>query len=252
VYGLGEAGGGYGAADAADQLNAAILTMTEVDAIKAVIGPISDLASPSKGISAAVYSKQKLEPLLKALKGHVTAYAISGVASLDDYIVYLNTAGGTKWQALQHPDWRAIYLNSTGSVPASAAACYFEVLQGATYANALGKLIVGTGFTDGVAIDGTHFAGGFGYLNVSGLTGTGVVTVTGTAFDPADKTLKTAKTFTATVVANGLIALAPGGGSAAPANSLLVDVTGIAAAGGISAGTIYAEAHRPAGRPLLP
>ncbi|RYG35086.1 hypothetical protein EON81_13705 [bacterium] len=52
---------------------------------------------------------------------------------------------------------------------------------------------------------------------------------------------------------DGDLALTPGGGgTAAPANSLILSVTGITLAGGISVGTAKAYSAPPAGRSVLP
>jgi len=198
----------------------------------------------AKTVDSVIWAKSTFGPLQQQLAYLCSRANIAGVQTLDQYLGYYNTTHATKWQALCHPDFRSISL-----FPISAKNSYFPVKQGATYANALGRLIVGTGFTDGFAIDETKYAGGFPKLKVAAITGSGVVTVTGKAYDPATNTVIAGRTWTVTASAATTYTLAVG---TAPANSLIVDVSGISAAGGISAGTMYVESHEPAGRTFLP
>lgn len=248
-FGIGTQGAAWGTAGAVQAIKNQLLSETDLDVVSALSEQIRVMEA---GVSGIAYARSYAANLLLTLSRHVSGYGIAGVTSLESYLTYLNTALGTKWQALQHPNFRDLLP----SVLVNPWNCYFEVLQGSTYADALGRFNVtgaGTGvFTDGFAVDQTRFAGGYAQVRVSGLTGTGVVTVTGTALDPATRTFIAGRTWTATVSTNGVTALAPGGGSAAPADSLLTDVSAVSIASGISAGLIYVEAARPPGRPTLP
>lgn len=173
----------------------------------------------------------------------------STIVSLDTYLTYLNVTHATKWQALCAPDFRDAFYAMAGAHP-SVQNVYFEIVQGATYANALRKLVVGTGQTAGASVDTTKYCGGFPKLVVSGFAGSAdTVTVTGTQYDPATKTATAGKTWTVSVTGNGTFTLAPGGGTPAATDSLIAAVTSIVAGANITASTtIYAEAQRPSGR----
>ena len=216
----------------------------------------SDFSSRADLSPANATTKARLDPdtvsardfkgLLTRIERHVQVHG--GYGSLDAFLSALNPTTGTKWTGLQN--WRLRDLwqlwKGAGQVP-SVHNLYFELLQGATYANALAKLVVsGAVFTTGSAVDTSKYAGGFGYLLVSGFAGsTDIVTVTGTQFNPATRTATAGKTWTASVTGNGSFALTAG---TADADSLIAAVSAIAAGGSISGGTIYVEARRPAGR----
>lgn len=244
-YGVGTTGGGYGAAKEAQDLYDLLTTMTVPDAITA-------LAAAAKELRDVMNTRERvgksMRRVLAALETHVKAESSSN--SLDAYLTLKNTGEGTKWQTLQHHSFRDVFEAwKTGTYPA-VENLYFEVLQGA-YANALRKLVVGTGETAGFAIDSAKYAGGFPKLEVSGFAGSAdTVTVTGTQFDPATKTTTAGKTWTVSVTGNGTFTLAPGGATPAATDSLIVAVSSIVAGASITAGTIYAEAHRPSGRAL--
>ena len=236
--GMGTLSGSWGAADAVQRMKQVVLRATDLDVAEAMLDKIRTLETNTTGAKLA---QGYLSRLLLSLGSHATQYGLANIRFLDDYLTYLNTGAGGTWNALQHPD----FLNAC-PFATSQQNVYFEVLQGATYTNALGKLVgtgAGTGtFTDGVAIDDTLYAGGIPAVRVSGLTGSGVVTVTGSGYDPATGTVVTGVTWTATVTGNGVFFLAVG---TAPANTLLLNVSAIAIAAGISAGTFYVETWRP-------
>lgn len=269
AFGLGVAGS-FGAADSAQDLLDDIYDSAYVDVIEAV-GPVSrnlrDALDASKIVGGLIRN------LLKGYDNHARLFAPdASVVSLDTLLTYLNTDGGT-WTALQDAFFRDIYFQATGRYPTNCN-LYQEILQGTytdgldhLYTNGMGKcLVTGAGtrtFTkavvEGVLVDGgsafgsidsTKYAGGFPQLRVSGLTGTGDVTVTGIGFDPATGAVTTSKTWITNVTGNGVTALTPGLGTA-PTGSLIIKVTDITIAAGISAGTIYMEAARPSGRPLI-
>jgi len=241
--GIGEAGGSWGAAGAAQDVQDAVLAMTDLEPVSAVAASVLQLIESASGIKVAA---GHLGPLLSALQVHGTRFGLPNVTSLEGLLTYYNTVHATKWGALQAPLWRDLFQAWLGT-SASPWNVYFEAVGG----DGLRKLIVGTGETAGDSIDGALYAGGFPKLAVSGLSGSGTVTVTGSALDPATRQVSVGRTWTASVTVDGTVALAPGGGSAAAANSLILACTLIEAAGGISAGTIVVEAHRPTGRPDL-
>lgn len=250
--GMGVPNGGYGSEEAAQNLDDLLLAMTDTEPIAALVSQVRTLRTIS---DSAVTAANFVSPLLVALQAHIMAQQITNVVTLENYLAHLNVTQATKWQGLQSYRWKRLYEVFTGGTTPAPYNLYFEVLQGATYDKGLGRFVVsgaGAGtYTDGVAVDAAY-AGGFPKVNVSGLAGSGLVTVTGTAYDPATQATSGSKTWTATVSGNGLTALAPGGATPAPTDSLIVGVDNITIAAGITAGTIYVEAHRPTGRPLLP
>lgn len=245
VYGLGIGDGVYGSTLAAADLKADILSMTSSDFIAKMAARTNALYTR---LSGNTLMKAQLAGLLSAIDGHVRQCEVSAaITNLHSYLTFLNVDDSTKWQCLMPYQFRDLYYAWKNAYP-SIHNVYFEILYGATYANGLRKLVVGTGQTAGTDVDYTKYCGGVPYVIASGITGSGVVTVTGSQFNPADQTVTAGKTWTATVTGNDSFALAVG---TASANSLIVAVSNVAAAGGISAGTIYAEARRPSGRQLL-
>lgn len=255
--GIGLPAAGWGAGGPLYSLRAVLATMGEtyLEPVAAIINPVLALAN---GLDGQAIMAVQLQPIYAALQAHVAASGVSGVSNFDSWLSYYNVGAGGPWQALMPgPAW-AMFQKWTGLTNGlSASNTYFEVLQGATYTNALAKGVVsGPGActpTVGFTVDSGHYAGGFPFLNASGITGSGLVTVTGTAFNPVQNAPVSGVTWTASVTAGSSTpSLAPGGSSPAPANSLIIGATNITVASGITAGTLYVEAHRPAGRPLLP
>lgn len=246
--GVGEPGDSYGAAGAIGTARSNVAAIADPD-VSADILP--GLNQAKTNLSAKKLFAASLRAIKARLDLHARTWGGTTYSSLLGRLTYLNITHATKWQALQDGRWRSAWVEAFGS-NSTPENWYFEVLQGSTYANGLRKSVVTGSGTDtetaGQDIDGTLYAGGFAYIVVSGLTGSGVVTVTGTAYDPATNTYTTGKTWTYTVSGNGTFALAVG---TAPANSLILAVSSVAVAAGISAGTIYVEAHRPSGRSLL-
>lgn len=272
VRALGTSGSGYGAGDDAGTFGASasalaalsvIVGAGDADVQNDVLRSFSRM-SDAKGVSDYAYWLTKR--CKDALDVHIRnrgGLGSSGVTNLHSYLEYLNYGTGTKWQALQ--DGRAFrgwYHALVGSPP-SVRTCYFEVLQGALdvashlYSVGLGRFVAtgaGTGnFTaatlegdlanngsgDGM-IDTSKYVPAIPHIVVSGLTGSGVVTVTGNGYLP-DGTTETGKTWTATASANTTYALSVGTAAAA---SRIYEVTSIGIAAGISAGTIYVQAMR--------
>jgi hypothetical protein len=245
TYGMGEPGVDGGAASAAIDLESLVAGFTDLDLNTDYSDRVRTLKSNTSGIKQA-------GALLEACLVGLDSDALedkpdASVVDFETLCDWLNTGTTPKNQALLHPHFsQSLFpqIKGIGIVP-SIGNCFFEVLQGATYANALRKLVVGTGQTAGFAIDQTKYAGGVPYVLLSGLTGTGLVTVTGTQWDPVTKTFTAGKTWTVTPTANGLWKLVSGGAAPASADALIVAVSDITAAAGITAGTIYIEAYRP-------
>ncbi len=238
-----------------EQATAATAMSADYDDALTAVDAISDVDVKAFFLQTVLNAQAKITapliyaPLSKSLFDRLNSHArrAGDYAGLDAYLEFLNTGDATKWQALQHSSlydlWPKLY---NGRYP-SPENLYFEVLQGVTYANGLRKLVIGTGQTAGASIDSSKYAGGFGKIKVSGSSGSATVTVTGTAFNPATQSTQAGVTWTAAVSGDGTVALTP---DTAPADSLIVACSNISAGGGLVAGTIYAEAHKPAGRPL--
>lgn len=247
-YGMGESGDTYGAAARLEDLQAIILQTADASVIETILGSVN---SAKTNITALRICGAQLRAVKAALDRHFRSIGSANYSSLETFLRRYNTGESSKWQCLQAPEWSALYNAIAGARPEEYN-CYFEVLQGSTYANAVAKWVVtgaGTGtFTDGIAIDTTYYAGGIPALVTSGLTGSGDVTVTGTFYDPATKTTETSKTCIFTVSANGRAYRKTSTNGNAAADALLVGVDSVSAAAGITAGTIYVEAERPAFR----
>lgn len=254
-FGLGVLSGTWGAtALAGDAIDAVVQAVT--DEGEAGIDAVVALATPARNLRDRVNVKiwanfVLLEPM-SAIESHVVQTNGNDIASLDAYLTFLNTGDTDKWQALMPPAYGEMMNYLKGAMPA-VNNLWYEILQGTQFTNGMGKLVVGTGYTDGQAVDTDLYCGGFPYIKVASVTGTGVITVTGDAYDPSTKTVSTDRTWVYTLASAtpGTYALVPGGASAAPANSLIVNCKttgGIAVDAGILAGTMYVEAHRPTGR----
>lgn len=244
-YGIGEPDATNLGAGSIDNLLDAIMATGDTSLILGSGSLATHLSTHKTSLSAVKIACHKgtwnkLEVLIQAL-------GLTGVNSVATYLQYYNYGTGGTNTAIQSPFFRDLYYRWKGVYP-SVNHVGFPVMQGGTYlgttyTNALGKLVVGTGFTDGAAVDETKYCGGLGYLKVTGFTGaSGLVTVTGTSFNPATGAFTTGHTWTATVTANGNYLLAVG---TAPANALITNVSGISAAAAIlAATTIYVEAWR--------
>jgi len=182
---------------------------------------------------------------LTLLKAEAARTGLSGVNSINSFLTYYNIGAGKPWNCLMAPDFRDLHYAATKAYP-SPYNVYFEVLQGGTYTNALRKSVVtGAGAdteTAGFSIDDTKYAGGVAKLNVSGLTGTGTITFAG-LWRKEDGTTATGNG-SQSVTGNGLVTV----GTLPFTNALLLTCTSVTIPAGISAGTVYVEAHRPTGR----
>jgi len=235
-YGLGGPSSTAGAWKKGSEIEGIIAAFGDWD-LSAVLGTSARLLRDNSDSETAGGSIASA--LLSALNRACSQAGITGADDLNTFATAKNTAVAT-WQCLFAPDFLDLYLAVNGTAP-SPWNVYFEILQGATYANAMGKLVVGTGFTSGATISSSSYAGGFGQVTASGITGSDTVTVGGTWRKP-DGTTETGNG-TASVTGNGTVVLTP-----PTANDLLLSVSSISAGAGITAGTIYAEALRPAGR----
>lgn len=244
--GIGESGASYGAYDSMADFATKLVTIANTD----LLGDSLNACNQARDkMTATNVAKLCIGPAINAIEGHIRRRSNATIGkSIEAFMTYYNTAYATKWSCLAPSQWYDLYYAWRGVRP-SVQNVYFEVLQGSTYANGLRKLVVsGATQTAGASVDSTKYCGGFPQIVVSGITGSGVVTVTGSQYNPATKTVTAGKTWTYTASADGTFALAPG---TADADSLIVAVSNIAVAAGITAGTIYAEAARPSGRPLV-
>lgn len=248
-FGIGESGDSSRARKAAADLEADVLATADSSIIvgtASVPGMLTDVVNWEASLSAVRIACPRA--VLNRIERQVRALGLSGVNSLDQFLSYYNGAAHGPGLALQSQYFRKLFYQWKGSYP-TATNLFFEltlngVFEGTTFAHGLRQLLQGTGQTAGDSIS-TDYAGGVPYLLVSGFAGTsGLVTVTGTQDLYGTRT--TGKTWTATVTGNGAFALAVG---TADANALIAAVSGIVAAGSITAPTlITVEAHRPSGR----
>ncbi len=255
VYALSASGQTYGIGENGDTDRAA---GEFTDAASLVAGSADTslqaaLSTPCLLSQAACSSKYLIgvptKKLIYGLSGYLRGQASASYSDLDSFLTYLNQ-NSPYWVCPVDYRWYTLYNASFGSgstrYPAQGN-LYFEVLQGSTYSNALAKFIVsgaGAGATTlGASISSSLYAGGTPCVKVSSLTGSGVVTVTGTAYDPATGTVSTGKTWTATISSGGggRFYLSPG---TAAASSYILAVSSITIASGITAGTFYIEAER--------
>lgn len=253
-YGMGEPEGAFGAADAMVDLRT--LLASEGDP-QAHCGRAAETLQDALSSLSIVGSKSRA--FIAALNRHARQFGGANYSSLETLLQYRNAGGGGTWAALQDYRWRDLYnAMFGGSTYPEEYNLYCEILQGATFTQGMGGFAVsgaGAGvYTDAPLvspliagssvskIDNSKFAGGIPQLVVSGLAGNGLVTVTGIGYDPATKAITASVTWTVTVTANGTWYFT---GGTAPANALIIDVTNIGIAAGITAGQLYVNAQRP-------
>lgn len=255
-YGIGEDGFTNLASGTADNIVSYVLSTADATVIEYLLTPANRIADVTE---AARFTRDRFRNLWEKLEALVRLLGISGVTSIETYLAYYNTGAGGTWTALQNPAWYDLYYKWKGAYP-HLTNPYFEIIKdgiwrGTSYANALGRFVVsgaGAGtFTDGAAVDYTKYAGGTGKINVSSLTGSGNVTITGLGMNPATRAVTASVTWITSISGTGLTTVVVGGGTA-PADCLLVDVTNVTIAAGITAGTFYIEAHKPASRLAVP
>jgi hypothetical protein len=226
-YGLGDpsAATAFGCYETIGLIDDAIqdIAADDLEPVAAIIDEYFALKEQTNGPRVAA---SLLASMLSSIQRHVASAGLSGVTSLDLFLEYYNTGAGGTWTALQDPAFRDLYIAWTGNVAGPKPwNVYKEILEGATYANGVGKgLITGAGacsFTAGESIDECYYAGGFPKLKYASVTGTGLVTVTGSAFNPATKARVDGVTWTYSIAdAAGTATLAVG---TAPANSLILE-----------------------------
>ena len=240
TYGTGTIGATARAYGKAGDVQDLIIATADPDQIEALIPGANALVA---GVDAYASLGRAAQAWMSGLDQVSRRAAISGVQTLYQFLSYYNTGAGGPWLALAPQEFGELYYGARNQ-RLTAANVYREVLQGSTYSNGLRKLIVGTGQTAGQDIDSSLHAGGFGQIKWSGATGSGVVTVTGTWRTVAG----------VIVTGHGTASLSGSSGTATltppstATGGLLVTVTAIAAAAGVTAGTIYAEATKPSGR----
>lgn len=252
-YGIGDAAATDRAQGSAEDLLAALIATGDTAILAGANGLLDPATRWTTSLTAVKIARNS--EIMSRLQRQVAALGLTGVATLDQYLTYYNYGAGGTNTALQSPYWRALHYEWCARYP-TARNLYFAILsggsfEGTTYANGLRKLIVGTGQTAGASVS-TDYAGGVPHVLASGTSGSGLVTVTGTEYNPATGTRTAGKTWTATVNANGAFALASGGATPASANALIVAVSDITAAAGLTAGTVVAEARAPSGRLGVP
>lgn len=239
--GLGTAGSSYGAWKKCDDLEGLVAGTLDIDQALLLGAAYRGMKNASDIRAFIAYAaSQALGALSSACAAAGTAGGLGSIADLDTFASYYNLTATTKWGCLFAPDFYDFYASALGRT-LTAHNTYYEVLQSGS-GNALGKLIIGTGFLSPASIDSTRYAGGFGQIKCVGITGSGTVTVGGT-WRKTDGSTATGDG-TATVAAgDSTVTLTP-----AFADALFLGASSIGAAAGVTAGTIYAEAARPTGR----
>lgn len=241
AYGTGVTGSSYGAWKKADDAEALVMATEDYDIVAPLGAGFRAMKTASDGLRVGTsLSAPAFQSLAMACSSAGSAEGLASVVDLDSFASYYNLTATTKWQCLFAPDLYDVLQGALGRPP-SAHNTYFEVLQSGA-ASALGRLIVGTGFSGPASIDSAKYAGGFGQVKGLAVEGSATVTVTG-SWRKTDGTAATGDG-TATVGAgNSTVTLTP-----AFTGALLLGVTNIVAGVGITAGTLYAEAARPSGR----
>lgn len=236
-YGLGTVGASARAYKKATDEQALVIALNDATLIAQLMGSANALVTAVDAYNAiGQAANQHLRDIDSACK----AAGLAGVIGLDTFANYYNITAGP-WLCLFAPDFRELYKGWANGQAPTATNVYFEVLQ-SVYTNGMRKLVVGGSQTAGQDIDYTKYAGGFGQIIWSGMSGSGTVTVTGT-WRKTDGSVATGDGTYAVSGASGTGVLTP------PfTNALLLTVTNIAAGGTLASGTIYAEGKRPTGR----
>jgi hypothetical protein len=266
-YGVGD--NDFGAFDLSDDAVIVIAALIDPDPINAVLR--QSLATRDTMIGNTIYGNA-VKPCWVALDKHAAKFGDTDFQTLNAYLSYLNTALGTKWQAQLDRKWYDLYnVIKGGSNFPNVENIYFEVLEGTfadedhLFTSGLGHYLQSTttftqptlegeliaGGTSDAQIDNTKYSGGLGKMKVASFAGAADdVTVTGRFFDPATKLITANVTSITNVTGDGTITMVPGAGTM-PTDSLLIEVVSVIVGGNITEASIFFEAHRPAGRPLL-
>jgi hypothetical protein len=169
-------------------------------------------------------------------------------ANLNNVLKTLNQDG---WQCLLYSGFRPIAQKLFAGTGLDPLNFYQEIDIYNGFPNGLRRLNLPSTQVEGASVDTAQFAGGFPAVRLDGNTGSGVVTVTGTARLP-NGTLQPNRTWVTAnpVVGTKVVRLIPGGTNPAPANSLITSCSAVTKTGG-GLGTIYVVALRPSGRPRI-
>jgi hypothetical protein len=169
-------------------------------------------------------------------------------ANLNNVLKTLNQDG---WQCLLYSGFRPIAQKLFAGTGLDPLNFYQEIDIYNGFPNGLRRLNLPSTQVEGASVDTAQFAGGFPAVRLDGNTGSGVVTVTGTARLP-NGTLQPNRTWVTAGPVSGtkVVRLVPGGTNPAPANSLITSCSAVTKTGG-GTGTIYVVALRPSGRPRI-
>ena len=244
-YGMGIVGGSFGATKKAQDLEDLAMASADYDQVAYVGAAFRAMRNASDGrVAMAALAIESLQALNAVCGAAGASLEVGAMTDLDSFATYYNLTASPAWGCLLAPDFYDVYLNAL-STGLTAHNTYFEALQGATYANGLSKFVVGTGLTAGMSIDSTKYAGGYGQLKLSSITSTAaaVVTVSGTFRKPDGTTATGNATATISAASSSPAAL-----TAPFTDALLVSVSNITVGAGVTGGTLYVEAAKPAGR----
>lgn len=245
AYGMGTSGDTERAFDKASDFESAVLAMSG-DVAQYLVGA----AATAKKLCdindrGFFYAAGRLA----SLKLACAQAGLANVTSIDLFARYYNTGDGAPWNCLFSPYFRLAYYAVLKAYPTNTNVFFQckqgEVFEGTTFTNALRKgAVTGAGAeteTAGFDIDADSYAGGIGKITMSGITGSGTLTIAGTWRKP-DGTTETGDG-TANVTGDGTFTLTP-----PTADSLLLACSALTTPAGISAGTYYVETYAPAGR----
>jgi len=230
VYGLGRPGSSWGAWSTLNGLQTTLATTLDLGLITAVGQGLIDVSPVTDGVR---WSAGAFGQFLGALDRYVAGLGLAGVRGLDDLLVYYNAGNdGVEWQCLADPLWRDLFSAWRGGLFPSVGAV-------GAWSDNLGTKTFAGSFVAGDVIDAAKYAGGLPKLASTGVTGTGTVTVTGTARTPETLVVTPGVTWTAAVTTSGTVNLVPG---TAPANSLILSSTGLSHTG-LTGGTFVVKAE---------
>lgn len=257
IANLGTSASGYGAGDgtfgaSAKQSGLATLVAGSGNiASQSVLAPI---ASVYPNNTASIIYGAKFRQFFSGL--NQLANQTGDATSLDGLMTYYNTGAGGPWNCLASPEWIAAYSAVNGVNP-SRLNVYAPVLQGSTYTVGLGKYVVGTGFTAPTAsvgvlnasgyINTTLYAGGFPYVQWSGASGSGSITITVAGYNQNGIAENFAWTGSFAASSAG-VALTP----ATTSTDLITGATGFSITGTFTGATLYVTAQPPSGRTYPP
>lgn len=224
----------YGSQKGLSDLMTALLSSQDWSLINVLGASINQ----SQGMTSyQSWSYSALSSVLNSLVVAIVNLKLTGagggaITTIDQYAAYYNTGAGGWWNALLAPDFISLYNAYSGANP-SVLNVYSPAISN------MGTFTVGGSFTAGANVDTTKYAGAaISQITVASLTGSGVVTVTG-----SNQNSVAGHTWTATASADTTYALTP-----TIAGDLLTAVSGISVASGITAGAITVSGAIPTGR----